>query len=334
MTLVLSALSPAYVVQASDRRMTVDSLPKGDEFNKALVLQCDDGIFAVSFTGLGEVGGRRVDMWLAERLLDEGVPELAADDAMGAIALLATEWFRTFPARIDKRHVFAIAGWQKRGAASRPSAWIVSNCLAEDGRAMLGAASDAFEVRRQAIRESGTVEAYGLHQAISRPDRRRLKAALRSARDVDRVEDALVETIRSAASKPAWSWGIGRNCMVISLSPAGEVRATYCPDSTPKVEYGPFFLWYQGGRNYCAADIEALPPPGFGYRFGQAMLVGPSRPGASPPALSQEDPSVARFRFRVSESKHKHDPKRDVTLVETCRVEQRTVPSRYNSTER
>ena len=50
MTINITAITPYFVIQASDRRMT--AIPNGsydDDANKGLLLQSDDGVFAVTF---------------------------------------------------------------------------------------------------------------------------------------------------------------------------------------------------------------------------------------------------------------------------------------------
>jgi hypothetical protein len=55
MTLNLTLATPRYIIQTSDRRTT--SVPDGriinDEANKGLVVKADDGIFSITFAGIG-----------------------------------------------------------------------------------------------------------------------------------------------------------------------------------------------------------------------------------------------------------------------------------------
>jgi hypothetical protein len=143
-TLNITMVGPDIVMQASDRRMTMDGQVVDDEANKAIVLRCSDGILGITFTGVGRAADERVDLWLAKLLLDKGVPELSVSDAPQAICDAASRWFSTFPTHWEKRHAFIIAGWLL-AEKPKPVQWWVHNCLG-DNRAMLPAARDSFSV--------------------------------------------------------------------------------------------------------------------------------------------------------------------------------------------
>lgn len=68
MTLILSCLTPKYIVQVSDRRLT---WPDGRVFdetaNKAIVFH---GRAAIAYTGIALIGSQRTDEWIADQILD------------------------------------------------------------------------------------------------------------------------------------------------------------------------------------------------------------------------------------------------------------------------
>jgi hypothetical protein len=77
MTLIVTAMSPYRIVQASDRRLT---LPGGklhdDEAIKAVTVKCDDAYFSVAYTGTAYMLDKhtrkweRTDRWIAHSLHD------------------------------------------------------------------------------------------------------------------------------------------------------------------------------------------------------------------------------------------------------------------------
>lgn len=325
MTLNLTLLTPGHIIQTSDRRMVSmpDGKPINNQANKDLVLEAADGIFAITFAGVGLYRGERVDLWLGGRMLDEGVPELPINDGLEIIRQLATDWFRTFPETVDKRHTFVVAGWDSSTAKPRPAIWTVTNCTSADDK-MLEQARDVFHVRKYPFRGSrAAVHGFGLHQAIARSERRRLEAALRKSAQLDRAEEALVAMVRAAAHKPKWSWGINGEVMSIALSPHGQARCTFYSESAPASNYAPLFVWYEAGRNIAAGDVEITPAAGFGYRFGKAMLVA-SPGGAVPKRLTPaRDDLRMGFRLRVSEARFHTEPPGLVPIVQPIPIQQR-----------
>jgi hypothetical protein len=85
------------MIQVSDRRLTTFDGKRIDVVdeaaNKSIVLQCNDGIFAIGYTGLGEIKGERTDEWIVKFLTDthagrkgcEFIDELKAHATHGLI---------------------------------------------------------------------------------------------------------------------------------------------------------------------------------------------------------------------------------------------------------
>jgi hypothetical protein len=114
MTLVLSCVTPDFVVQASDRRLTrSDGRLADDEANKATVF-C--GHWMIAYTGLAELGPAvppgnrpRTDVWLATLLSD---PKLSAKDGFDRVATAAEQELQGVRLPMEqKRHTFVCVGW-------------------------------------------------------------------------------------------------------------------------------------------------------------------------------------------------------------------------------
>jgi hypothetical protein len=66
MTLILSCLTPKYIVQVSDRRLTwADGRVADDAANKAIVFH-DRACFC--YTGIAQIGAQRTDEWITDKL--------------------------------------------------------------------------------------------------------------------------------------------------------------------------------------------------------------------------------------------------------------------------
>lgn len=67
MTLILSCLTPKYIVQVSDRRLTKpDGTVVDDSANKAIMFH-ERACFG--YTGIAEIGPQRTDEWIADKLI-------------------------------------------------------------------------------------------------------------------------------------------------------------------------------------------------------------------------------------------------------------------------
>lgn len=311
MTINITLATPNYIIQTSDRRMI--SIPDGniydDDANKGLVMKSDDGICSITFAGIGLHNGKRVDIWLAEKLLDEGVPELPIHQGVEVIAKLATDWFSTFPQGIDKRHIFIITGWELSKHDAIPVVWRVANCITEDG-STLESAGDAFDVLKSEVGKSNALlQASGLTGIFSRNERRRIKALLRIKSSPDKVEATLVDIIQKASHNPQWAWGINDNVLAILLTANGKARATSYSAYMRYSRYIPLLLWYERGRNYIVGDGKCSSSEDLVYQFGPLMFLAP------PANNIEKQETVVDFKFRFSEAKHKSESLGHISIM-------------------
>jgi len=309
LTFNVTLMTPGYIIQASDRRMV--TLPDwkvfDDEANKGLVIKADDGVFSITFAGIGRFHDKRVDIWLAEKLLANGVPELPMSQGVQIIANLATDWLRDFPKGFNKRHVFIVAGWENWGNGSRAVVWKIANDMSEGG-VSVEPAKDIFDVRRFDGRKSeALVQISGLTGAFSRDDKRRLEAVLKTKMTLDKTEKAVVDTIKRASLKTKWQRGINGNVLAVLLDKKGRVRATQYPISGKASRYIPLLLWYEAGRNYVVGDGWCA--PNWNYKFGPLMLVN------TPSHIGQSQDGNLDFLIRFEEAKHKKELVRDICVI-------------------
>src|SRR5688500_3051386 len=92
MTLVLTVVTLKRVVQVSDRLLTwPDGSMADDRANKAVCVSCDDGWFAISYSGAAQVGAKRTrtDEWLIDFLAAANAGSLRCADVIELIAQTA-----------------------------------------------------------------------------------------------------------------------------------------------------------------------------------------------------------------------------------------------------
>lgn len=83
MTLILSCLTPKYIVQVSDRRLTwPDGRVADDSAIKAIVFH---GRACIAYTGIAQIGSQRTDEWIANHLLHQAGFQQAIDHLKAAL---------------------------------------------------------------------------------------------------------------------------------------------------------------------------------------------------------------------------------------------------------
>jgi hypothetical protein len=142
-TLVLTCLTPEYVVQVSDKRVTriSDGAVVDDLRNKGTMYCAQMGF---GYTGLAEIEGFPTDRWLAQALASQPTLETAVQGIVG----LADTAFASVPLQPTlKRHAFVGAGFCRptQGAALRACQITISNFLSSDGE-WLSEARPTFEL--------------------------------------------------------------------------------------------------------------------------------------------------------------------------------------------
>jgi len=113
MTLVLSAATPGFVVQAADRLLTkaINNKPRPFDpvANKTIVYRATDALVSLSYSGVAYVKSQPTDEWLAELLW--GAPIARGPDGNGSVAF---------------------------GVAARPNAWTIDTAIRALRRAIDG----------------------------------------------------------------------------------------------------------------------------------------------------------------------------------------------------
>ena len=268
MTLNLTLVGRKGIVQVSDRLYSYpDTGEVRDESNKAIIIRCADATLSITFTGIATFfwNGQehRIDQWLAESLQVAGLPELPHDQVLAHIQKVATDLFRSFPS-VRRRHTFVVSGFVQSSDNPVPHAWFVDNCA---GNEWFQQSGDSFHIHDMTV-GPGRFLATGFVKAMSRRTKRRLKKELDQKLDVGGIERALVRAIRDAAADPQGSRVISKNCMAITLDPLGGCRAVHYSESGGTSVYGPFLMWYEGGRSFIVGDIEVLEGSGLALQFG------------------------------------------------------------------
>lgn len=182
MTQIIAALTPRYVLMASDRRVTFVSGPRSGEVSddETCKLVCICGRSVVGYTGVATLGGFPTVIWLA-KTLSSGLVESAP-----IAARLIEEKAAVALGRIPKnfrRHAFVIAGWATRNGIQppRPYALVISNFRKPNGAWSSTAADElSRHYRFLEIGEPAAVVSIGCDLA-----RKRYKMLLRAIKAIE-----------------------------------------------------------------------------------------------------------------------------------------------------
>jgi len=133
LTLVLNCISPKYVIQVSDRKLTWLNGPNkaktaSDKANKAVVV-CNR--LVVSYTGLAQIGAQKTDDWILDVV--SSVTPYSAEKIFRTLTERATQSFKQLKLPLAKQHhAFIVSGWARfdsRDAPLTPFIKIISNAL-------------------------------------------------------------------------------------------------------------------------------------------------------------------------------------------------------------
>jgi hypothetical protein len=86
MTLVLTAMTPRYVVQAADRLLTKGKAVHDPAANKTIICRLKNSMMVLSYSGIAYIGRQPTDEWLAELLWGEAIGR--GPDGSGPAGLL------------------------------------------------------------------------------------------------------------------------------------------------------------------------------------------------------------------------------------------------------
>lgn len=248
MTLIVGVASPTFVVLASDRRLTRrDGSVHDDEANKTICVCCRDSRFAIAYTGLGNIGGKRTDRWILDRLTSWNAEPLHAPTIASRLESALTTAFRGLSSDIRRTSV-VMSGYR----LGRPFTALISNF--ED---LTGVVTDdsLLEFRtyvrqmrqpsRIGSRRGLWIDLYGSLSRFKGPLGRRIRrlARKRFFHDAAAAEIAreLVNTIRAASRDPDTKDTIGRSCMTVVVPRNGSepMPTQYHPPGRSPVTYMP-----------------------------------------------------------------------------------------------
>lgn len=231
MTLIISCISRDFVVQVSDRRVSVPQFGLvEDQANKALFF-CGQSAWA--YTGLANIHQQRTDEWLAERFIKETTLLGAADSilrnlerALGAMRRPGNQTPDAWSA-MKRLAVTGVGFADFRGGihglanGHQPYACWISNFFEPPDR-WLGKAAERFSFSIVQLKPETSAEIVAFGQALPKGQeaslRRDIQGAVEHSAGPFSVARLIVRAIRAAAEgNPA----VGKNVMCMVLNRDG-----------------------------------------------------------------------------------------------------------------
>lgn len=278
MTLILTALSHNYIVQAADRRLTYpDGSLYDDDTNKA-IFYC--GRVAVAYTGLALMKeDQPTAEWIGMHMKDE----LGAERAMNRVAKETEDYLRTIN-RPDKRLAIVATGWATNKGIQPPLPFIcVGSNFMTDSWSWKSTADDMMTVRYQFLERDKLIAVFVAGQALTPDEQRWLERGLRQAINDGSsraMVDLLSTTIQSVAGgKDSRAQRVGKGMIIHLLTKASIMSGRGNMVVTPLTEDLPSFIYvskegktspFQGAVQACNGTLltnfggGTIPPGGKG----------------------------------------------------------------------
>lgn len=249
MTLLINVVTAENVIQASDRRLTLNGILYDDEANKAVCVFCKDAHFAIVYTGLAMIAGKRTDLWIVDYLTSINASKMNVLSISESLEKKATSSFKSMP-RKYRRTSFVFVGYK----LGMPFTALISNFETfELGSS--GEAQDHFQTYVRQVRGpiSNTkrglwIDIFGNVTAVEKPIRRRIRRLAQKRffhrQDASEIAKNLVSFIRAASKTRSVAKYVGRNCMtvIIKSRPEEPVITKYHPDMNSPVQYFPHLI--------------------------------------------------------------------------------------------
>lgn len=189
MTFGIAFNHPMYAGIVTDRRASSVGRPPNDEYEKAGVVEFNNGRFAYTLTGLAAVRNDETSKWLSEELGKASVGGVDAEVALRRLALAMRNQIKRLRVRGNDRMLTVVfTGFELDAAGSdRRVVYLVSNCsrLDQPTGTLDTEVTEKFEVSRSEL-----------------PDLRCIAFAVGSGRSNFTVKESLVDELARRLSEP------------------------------------------------------------------------------------------------------------------------------------
>lgn len=245
MTFVLSLGNADQIIQASDRRLTLNGKVVDDFSNKAGHAVCDDASFLYSFTGIARVGDHHItSRWLSEALYDaaqhgHNIQQITARFAQDADRFFQSSTFLTNLHPSDRRLTVMFTGYTADN--------FIFNCLISNFQDFVNGidhpeAQREFSYHAEKSIKSTTenptcIQAIGQFGALIETDVAELREMLDRRKSSEALLQKAIAVIRKIADRPRANGTVGKKVSTIRISHSDPLTPVtgYSSDVAEKV---------------------------------------------------------------------------------------------------
>lgn len=254
MTLIISVLTFDRVFQVSDRRLTLDgsiysdSTNEPDQSNKSIVVQTQDSVFSIAYTGMAKFGpnSEDTDIWLADYLASMNPFNKPIQDIVEPLHEEIINTAPLTPGYSSPTLSVVLAGytWDFSDPEDvKYEPFILSlNFPASYNDIMFG----ENEERDVAYRAVYAGEYRAVDGTIRKRIRRLADQAFFHNNSNIKIVSRLAALVRAAASDEKYGHKIGANCMSVAVHKNGSFEARYHPEDASTKIYFPHYITETG----------------------------------------------------------------------------------------
>jgi hypothetical protein len=248
MTAILALVNKRHAIQLSDRRLTAHDRKVVEEHsNKATVLTCANGRFAVGYTGLARVGRFRTQHWLLDALLECGPPEFGIFEMMKRFLERAKQDFASLPdlrllVSSRKRLTIMLTGYAYRDGRAFGANILITNFQDwKTGKDLPEASPDFWdhvEVEKDdSPPQVECIQRIGAWKSITGEELHQLRVMLREDKPIQAIVDKGCAVLLRAAERPSAAGTVGKEIMSVVVPSAADqgVSAVLKPGASTDV---------------------------------------------------------------------------------------------------
>jgi hypothetical protein len=234
MTLVLSIGNADQVIQISDRRLSTSQKVITDDSNKATVLVCRNGRFAVGYTGIATYGAFRTQAWLIDSFMGCASPDYAIYELSERFEKKASYDFKHIPILkalppSTKRLSIMLSGYLTHGSRPLIANIIVTNFQDFQSGQDYPEAKDEFwtiyELEQDDFKPDVTfIQRVGAWQSMTPEDEKILRNMLEQRKPQNALINRAVHLVRRMADRPAARNSIGKH-LIVTIIPSDSKKS-------------------------------------------------------------------------------------------------------------
>ncbi len=273
MTIILTLANNQQVIQVSDRKLTCgDGSNYESASNKATILSCLNGNFAVGYTGIAESGNFNTQSWIIDSLIKCKNTNLEAKEIFEKFCEIASDTFKSHKdlkrlPKKNKRLTVVFSGFFYIKGVPLFGACAISNFQDFDIQEDSEKAWDHFKIHapHQTLENKKNTDALifrvGAWRAMTNDEDVELKDALINNSNPNHIKHKAIGIVREMSDRPETKGTVGKDLTIIKVSAekGGIIQSEFHPYESTWKQIMPDQVWLLPGSTGAVANIEISP---------------------------------------------------------------------------